>query len=89
MLYIDYGLSILSASVLSEQPNKIPLDLSDIYHELSTKGLLAGHEVYERFYEIGSHKGLEETIKQLELNTIGKDFLFTLKRKGFSDIRLA
>ena len=66
MLYIDYGLSILSASVLSEQPNKIPLDLSDIYHELSTKGLLAGHEVYERFYEIGSHKGLEETIKHFE-----------------------
>ena len=32
---------------------------------------------------------LEETIKQLELNTLGKDFLFTLKRKGFSDIRLA
>ena len=66
MLHIDYGLSILSASVLSEQHDKIPLDLSDIFQKLSVQGLLAGHEVYERFYEVGSHKGLEETIKHFE-----------------------
>ena len=69
MLYIDYGLSILSASVLLEQPDKIPLDLSDIFHKLSIQGLLAGHEVYERFYEVGSHKGLEETIEYFEGST--------------------
>ena len=66
MLHIDYGLSILSASVLSEQHDKIPLDLSDIFQKLSVQGLLAGHEVYERFYEVGSHKGLKETIKHFE-----------------------
>ena len=66
MLHIDYGLSIISASVLSEQHDKIPLDLSDIFQNLSVQGLLAGHEVYERFYEVGSHKGLEETIKHFE-----------------------
>ena len=66
MLHIDYGLSILSASILSEQHDKIPLDLSDIFQKLSVQGLLAGHEVYERFYEVGSHKGLEETIKHFE-----------------------
>jgi N-acetyl-alpha-D-muramate 1-phosphate uridylyltransferase len=66
MLYIDYGLSVLSAAVLSEQPDKKPFDLAGIFHKLSVQGLLAGHEVYERFYEIGSHAGLEETIKHFE-----------------------
>jgi len=69
MLYIDYGLSILSASVLLEQSDKIPLDLSEIFQKLSIQGLLAGHEVYERFYEVGSHKGLEETIEYFEGST--------------------
>ena len=32
---------------------------------------------------------IEETIKGLQLNTLDKDFLYQLKRKGFSDIRLA
>jgi len=62
MAYIDYGLGVLSALVLENAPAEEPFDLADIYHELSLKGLLAGHEVFERFYEIGSHKGLEETI---------------------------
>lgn len=63
MSHIDYGLGILSASVFADRPEKEPFDLSDLYHELSVKGLLAGHEVFERFYEIGSPKGLEETIE--------------------------
>ena len=62
MAHIDYGLGVLSALVLENAPADEPFDLADIYHELSLKGLLAGHEVFERFYEIGSHKGLEETI---------------------------
>ncbi len=37
-----------------------PFDLADIYHRLSLSGQLAGYEVHERFYEIGSHKGLAE-----------------------------
>lgn len=63
MAYIDYGLGVLSASVLEKAPANEPFDLGDIYHELSLRGLLAGHEVFERFYEIGSHEGLEETIE--------------------------
>ena len=38
-----------------------PFDLADIYHRLSLSGQLAAYEVHERFYEIGSHKGLAET----------------------------
>lgn len=63
MAHIDYGLGVLSALVLDDAPADEPFDLADIYHELSLKGLLAGHEVFERFYEIGSHQGLNETIE--------------------------
>ena len=63
MTHIDYGLGVLSASVLENSPANEPFDLADIYHNLSVQGLLAGHEVFERFYEIGSYKGLEETIE--------------------------
>lgn len=44
----------------------IPFDLSDIYSSLSTEGLLAGYEVTERFYEIGSFSGLDETKRYLQ-----------------------
>jgi len=63
MAHIDYGLGVLSASVLENAPDNEPFDLADIYHELSIRGLLEGHEVFERFYEIGSPKGLDETIE--------------------------
>jgi NDP-sugar pyrophosphorylase family protein len=63
MAHIDYGLGALSALVLEDAPADEPFDLADIYYELSLKGLLAGYEVFERFYEIGSHKGLDETIE--------------------------
>ena len=66
MSYIDYGLGVLSASVLSQYPEKEPFDLADVYHELSIKGNLAGHEVFERFYEVGSHEGLREMIEYLD-----------------------
>ncbi len=62
MTHIDYGLGVLSATTLRDAPAHEPFDLADVYHKLSVQGSLAGHEVFERFYEIGSHKGLEETI---------------------------
>lgn len=62
MAHIDYGLGVLAASVLEDVPADESIDLADIYHALSVQGLLAGHEVFQRFYEIGSHKGLDETI---------------------------
>ena len=70
MSHIDYGLSILSASVFSDEPEMKPLDLSHIFHKLSIKGLLAGHEVFERFFEIGSLKGLEETTQYFEVEAM-------------------
>ena len=63
MAHIDYGLSVLSNSVLQTMPDGAPFDMADVYHDLSVRGLLAGREVFDRFYEIGSRKGLEETIQ--------------------------
>lgn len=61
MAHIDYGLSILRASVVSGFPAQGAFDLADLYHQLSLSGKLAGHQVMERFYEIGSHAGLAQT----------------------------
>ena len=63
MKHIDYGLAALSATTLRDAPADQPFDLADIYHNLSLRGELAGHEVFERFYEIGSHEGLEDAIQ--------------------------
>ncbi len=60
MKHIDYGLGALSAPILADEKTPGPLDLADIYRRLSLSGQLAGYEVHERFYEIGSHKGLAE-----------------------------
>ena len=37
--------------------------MGDIYHKISLNGKLAVYEVYDRFYEIGSLDGLNETVK--------------------------
>jgi len=60
MNYIDYGLGIVSAAVFDQYPSDRPFDLADVYQDLSFHGHLEGFEVYERFYEIGSHTGLKE-----------------------------
>jgi N-acetyl-alpha-D-muramate 1-phosphate uridylyltransferase len=60
MRHIDYGLGAISARVLADEGTTGPFDLADTYHRLSVSGQLAGYEVHERFYEIGSHKGLAE-----------------------------
>lgn len=71
MKHIDYGLGILPKQAFEEYNNKTVFDLSEVYGKLLEKDLLAGYEVKERFYEIGSFTGLEETDKFLrETNQI-------------------
>jgi NDP-sugar pyrophosphorylase family protein len=64
--WIDYGLAALSRELVAErvQPGKWA-DLADVYRELSLEGLLAGFEVDERFYEVGSPDGLRELEQRL------------------------
>jgi NDP-sugar pyrophosphorylase family protein len=60
MRYIDYGLGALHVSAFSDYSSGEIFDLADLYHKLSLGNELAGYEVHERFYEIGSHSGLKE-----------------------------
>jgi NDP-sugar pyrophosphorylase family protein len=60
MQYIDYGLGVLSARALTSWPDNKSFDLADVYRDLVARNELAGHEVKQRFYEIGSPEGLAE-----------------------------
>jgi N-acetyl-alpha-D-muramate 1-phosphate uridylyltransferase len=71
MRYIDYGLSVLSRSILDEIPDGEPYSLDHIYHRLAGEGRLAGYEVFQRFYEIGSPEGLEELRNKLDPPSAG------------------
>jgi NDP-sugar pyrophosphorylase family protein len=61
MKYIDYGLGILRAETLAPWGDDEVFDLARVYESLVSRGQLAGLEIQERFFEIGSHKGLDET----------------------------
>jgi NDP-sugar pyrophosphorylase family protein len=60
MRHIDYGLSVFKASAFDEWPGDKPFDLADVMQRLVARKQLAGFEVRQRFYEIGSHEGLAE-----------------------------
>jgi NDP-sugar pyrophosphorylase family protein len=65
MAYIDYGASLYRAAVLEEIPPDKPSDLGDLTHTLAAEGRLAGCEVTQRFYEVGSFDGIRETERYL------------------------
>jgi NAD(P)-dependent dehydrogenase (short-subunit alcohol dehydrogenase family)/choline kinase len=66
MLHIDYGLGILNTEALARVPTDVPYDLAALYADLLGEGQLAAYEATERFYEIGSTEGLEDTRAYLE-----------------------
>ncbi len=61
MNYIDYGLGVFRAEAFAGIPAGAAFDLAGLYGDLLQRGQLAGFEVHERFYEIGSAAGLKET----------------------------
>jgi MurNAc alpha-1-phosphate uridylyltransferase len=65
MLYIDYGLGILCPRAFDGVPDNGRHDLAAVYQEMLIQDALWGFEVTERFYEIGSVAGLEETRRHL------------------------
>ena len=67
--YIDYGFSIVRKEAFSPYLEKDKFDLKDVFKDLISKNQMLGYEVFNRFYEIGSFKGIEET----------KDYLLKLK----------
>jgi N-acetyl-alpha-D-muramate 1-phosphate uridylyltransferase len=70
MEWVDYGLSVLDADLVTKIPAGDPVDLADVFRQLSAAGRLAGLEVDERFYEVGSPSGLQELEAVLELESV-------------------
>jgi NDP-sugar pyrophosphorylase family protein len=58
--HIDYGLGVFRSEVLNEWQSTEAFDLASLYRQLVSKKELAGYEVTQRFYEIGSPEGLAE-----------------------------
>jgi prepilin-type processing-associated H-X9-DG protein len=61
MRHIDYGLGAFRKSAFAARADEEAFDLIEVYRDLLAASDLAGFEVPDRFYEIGSPAGLEET----------------------------
>jgi NDP-sugar pyrophosphorylase family protein len=72
MKYIDYGLGAFAAKALDRVPADQAFDLADLYQAILAEGELAGMEILQRFYEIGSPEGLAETSRFIASQTVGK-----------------
>ena len=60
MRFIDYGLSVVSKSVLNSIAAGEVADLANVFVRLAAEGQLAGYQAPKRFYEIGSQSGWTE-----------------------------
>jgi MurNAc alpha-1-phosphate uridylyltransferase len=60
MHHIDYGLGAFRSAAFDAFPRDEVVDLAQVQKALLERGQLAGYEIAERFYEIGSHEGLRE-----------------------------
>lgn len=65
MQFIDWGLGLLCPGAFAGWEDTTRFDLANLYSGLVAKGELAGYEVKDRFYEIGSIQGLAETDRLL------------------------
>jgi len=68
MSYIDYGVSIFRKSALKIIPKDKAFDLSGLHKVLIKEQELTAYPAERRFYEIGSHEGLEEFRKYIAIN---------------------
>jgi NDP-sugar pyrophosphorylase family protein len=60
MHHIDYGLGLFRAAAFDGFPRDTVVDLADVQKSLVDRRQLAGYEMKQRFYEIGSLEGLRE-----------------------------
>ena len=70
MRHIDYGLSLFKRAAFDSYPDNQPFDLAEVMGKLVREKQLAGYEVHERFYEIGSPAGLAELETLLQSKSI-------------------
>ncbi len=67
MSYIDYGLGLIHKRSFDSFTDG-PFDLAQLYQRLVAHGEMMGYEVFDRFYEVGSFDGLEETRQNIRLS---------------------
>ena len=72
MRHIDYGLGVLTREAFDVFRSEEVFDLARLYQQLLADGRLAGYEVDERFYEVGSFAGIEE-FRRLVVGAGGAD----------------
>jgi NDP-sugar pyrophosphorylase family protein len=65
MRHIDYGVQLLRRGAIERLLVNRPADVADLYRVLVSEGRMIGHEVHQRFYEIGTPQSLEETRRYL------------------------
>ena len=61
MSCIDYGLGVLTPAAFAPWHDDEVFDLSLVYGHLLSMGQLSGYQATQRFYEIGTPRGLKET----------------------------
>ena len=66
MVYIDYGVNVFRKKALGLIKETQYCALETVFPQLIQAGELLAHEVRERFYEIGSVKGLEDFTNYIE-----------------------
>ena len=71
MRHIDYGLSLFKAAAFNSYSADQPFDLAEVMSKLVRQKQLAGFEVRERFYEMGSPAGLSELETLLKIGKAG------------------
>lgn len=60
MHFIDYGLGVFNKQAFERLPVGEAYDMALLYQSLLSQQQLAGYEVMERFYEVGSFTGIDE-----------------------------
>ena len=65
MEHIDYGLGVFKATVFAGLAEGERCDLATLYQDVLRRNELAAYEVDERFYEIGTVSGIEDTSRFL------------------------
>lgn len=60
MHHVDYGLGMFRAAAFDGFPRETAVDLAEIQMALVARQQLAGYEIKQRFYEVGSPAGLKE-----------------------------
>lgn len=65
--YVDYGMMVARKSIIPEYlPSGKFSDLGRLVSQLAESHTLLGHEVFNRFYEIGTPAGLADTERYLK-----------------------